>query len=416
MEKRGQAWSMDIIIAFIIFLTAIIIFFIYSVNYSGEVEDILRKLTYDGEIIFESILSKGYPSDWITGNVVNLGIISEGRINETKLERFYTYVQNNYSESKGMFNTEYDYYFFLGENVTINSQEVEGFGKPGVNKNNIDSANLIKITRFTIYRDKPTAAYLYIWQSSNVSLNESDSDGDGVLDKDDYCLTIPGNTEFQGCSQWLFLNNGNLNLKISGSGNNFNGGHLHSNGPIDISGSDNFFTDSVSSNLTITISGSNNNADSFDENQPEENFNFINCYDLTAANWTLHTGNLIISDSDQIINGDIVVDGFITISGENVIVNGGLAATGEIIIDGSNNRVNNAGLALCANDFITISGSNNNLNGISHVVGYMEIVGSQNNLNSIITGDMIDISGSENTFIYNRTNWEEFDSLLQEIN
>jgi len=41
--------------------------------------------------------------------------------------------------------------------------EIEGIGKPGTNKNDITAENLIKITRFTIYKEKPTTAYLYIW-------------------------------------------------------------------------------------------------------------------------------------------------------------------------------------------------------------------------------------------------------------
>jgi hypothetical protein len=163
MKKIGQVWSIDIIIAFTVFLIAILIFFIYSVNYSGEVEDTFKKLSYDGEIIFKNIFSEGYPEDWNSSNVVNIGIFSKNKINETKLERFYNLAENNYSITKDIFKTNYDYYFFLELNITINSLEIEGIGKPGTNKDDITSENLIKLTRFTIYKEKPTTAYLYIW-------------------------------------------------------------------------------------------------------------------------------------------------------------------------------------------------------------------------------------------------------------
>ena len=64
-----------------------------------------------------------------------------------------------------MFRTQYDYYFFLEENISINSTEFEGIGKPGTTKNNLNTTNLIKITRFTIFNEKPITAYLYIWDN-----------------------------------------------------------------------------------------------------------------------------------------------------------------------------------------------------------------------------------------------------------
>ena len=166
MKKSGQVWSMDIVIAFIIFLSAIIILFVYSINYSGEVEKTYDKLSYDGDIIMESLFLEGHPKDWNFGNVINIGITSNNKINETKLERFYNLVQDDYPRTKILFNTNYDYYFFLQDNITISPLEIEGIGKPGTNKNEINSTDLVKITKFSIYKEKPTTAYLYIWQET----------------------------------------------------------------------------------------------------------------------------------------------------------------------------------------------------------------------------------------------------------
>ncbi len=166
MKKSGQVWSMDIVIAFIIFLTAIIILFVYSINYSGEVEKTYDKLIYDGDIIMENLFLEGYPNDWNSGNVINIGIVSNNKINETKLERFYNFARDDYPKTKYIFKTSYNYYFFLQDNMTINSSEIEGIGEPGINENEINSQDLVKITKFTIYKEKPTIAYLYIWQET----------------------------------------------------------------------------------------------------------------------------------------------------------------------------------------------------------------------------------------------------------
>jgi len=160
-SKKAQAWGTDLIIAFIIFSFAIIFFYFYSFNYSNETEDILELLTYEGNFIADSILSPGYPDQWEESNVIEIGITTDGKINETKIKKFYQLTQNNYNKTKQIFGTKYDYYFFMG--TPINST-TEGIGEPGTNSTNIIASNLMKITRLTIYQNKPTTAYVYIFQ------------------------------------------------------------------------------------------------------------------------------------------------------------------------------------------------------------------------------------------------------------
>lgn len=159
--KKAQAWGTDLAIAFIIFSFAIIFFYFYSFNYSNETEDILELLTYEGNFIADSLLSPGYPNPWQESNVIEIGITTDGKIDQTKLNTFYEFTQNDYERTKRIFGTKYDYYFFMED--PINST-LEGIGKPGINSTNIAAQNLMKITRFTIYKNKPTTAYLYVFQ------------------------------------------------------------------------------------------------------------------------------------------------------------------------------------------------------------------------------------------------------------
>ncbi|MFH0711689.1 MAG: hypothetical protein V1889_01330 [archaeon] len=159
--KKAQAWGTDLTIAFVIFSFAIIFFYFYSFNYSNETEDILETMTYEGNFIADSILSPGYPTLWDESNVIEIGITTDGKINQTKLENFHELAQNNYEKTKQTFGTKYDYYFFMED--PLNST-LEGIGKPGTNSTNIAASNLMKITRFTIYQNKPTTAYVYIFK------------------------------------------------------------------------------------------------------------------------------------------------------------------------------------------------------------------------------------------------------------
>lgn len=163
--KKAQGWSLDIMIAGSIFIVGLVVFYFYSMNNPGESEETMDNLFYNGEIITESLLSEGYPKNWNINNVVTIGILdSNNKINETKLELFYNLSADDYNKTRRLFNTRYDYYFFLTETMTVNGTNIEGIGKPGFDKNNINAENLIKVTRFTIYKDKPVTAYLYIFE------------------------------------------------------------------------------------------------------------------------------------------------------------------------------------------------------------------------------------------------------------
>lgn len=150
---------------FALFLIAMLIFFVYALNNSEESEETFELLTYDGELISNSLLSVGYPENWQTSNVQTIGITTNGKVNQTKLEELYKmiYTNGNYTLTKRKFNTIYDYYFFFEENITINSVEVEGIGKPGISKDNISANNLVKTTRLTIYKNKTMPLYVYTW-------------------------------------------------------------------------------------------------------------------------------------------------------------------------------------------------------------------------------------------------------------
>ncbi len=164
-SKKSQIWSLDIIVGIIIFFIGIMLFYIYSINYSTETDETLEYLYYDGHVLMNSILSEGSPSNWNSGDVLRIGVLNDGQINATKLERFYNFSVSDYNRTKIVFDTKFDYYFFLDGGMGFDSGVVSGIGKPGFDTENIDAQNLIKLVRITIYNKKPTGAYLYIWEA-----------------------------------------------------------------------------------------------------------------------------------------------------------------------------------------------------------------------------------------------------------
>jgi len=166
ITKKAQVWSLDLMTAMALFLVGIMIFFMYSMNQSGEAESKLEILFYEGRVIGNSLVSPGYPENWDSASVATIGLVDNGRINNTKLQILYDMIntENKYSATKNIINTEYDYYFFFEENMTSIGPNVDGIGKPGATRNNIEARNLIKTTRFVVYENATTPIYLYIWE------------------------------------------------------------------------------------------------------------------------------------------------------------------------------------------------------------------------------------------------------------
>jgi len=157
-KKRGQAWGFDLMIATIIFISGIVAFYLYSLNYQTEAQETLDALFYEGNAIAQDILSEGFPTNWNINTVQKIGLKNEGKINATKLEYFYNLSVQDYQRTKILLDAKNNYYMNFSNGMVIGQQAIEGIGLPPSSP-----ANIIKITRFTIYGEKPTSINIFIW-------------------------------------------------------------------------------------------------------------------------------------------------------------------------------------------------------------------------------------------------------------
>ena len=143
-KKKGQVWSLDLIIAAVIFLIGIIILYNYAINYSTQSKNNLDELLYEGNLASELILSEE-----------DFGILSKGIVNQTKLDAFDALSD---SGKKSVLGVEYNFYF------TMDQLEIDRITRDYVgiiNSSQVD--NLVKITRLTVYKNKPVKFQLYAW-------------------------------------------------------------------------------------------------------------------------------------------------------------------------------------------------------------------------------------------------------------
>jgi hypothetical protein len=143
-NKKAQGWSLDIVVAGVIFLTGVITLYVYAINYSSQSQKQIDEMFYEGNLAAELILSDE-----------DFGILSENKINQTKLDDFH----NNYDDRKNTLGVTRNFYFII-DDLELNSAPAEYAGR----MNATETESNIKVTRIVIYKDKPTKFDLYIWE------------------------------------------------------------------------------------------------------------------------------------------------------------------------------------------------------------------------------------------------------------
>lgn len=157
-NKTGQGWGFDLVIASIIFTFSIVFFYIFSLNYSSGGQENLGELSHDGQLIADSFLSEGSPLNWNETNVVRLGVLSENRINDTKLAYFYNLTEKDYQRTKILLSIKNDYNINFSAPIYINGEQ-----KPIIGNSSQNARNLIRISRLNIYNNKPVSININVF-------------------------------------------------------------------------------------------------------------------------------------------------------------------------------------------------------------------------------------------------------------
>ena|SRR3989344_3556486 len=157
-KKRGQGWGFDAMVASMIFTVALTTFYLFAINYGKSDQNRFDDLARDANVLADTVLTEGVPANWDQTNVVAIGIITNNKINETKLKNWYDLAQANYPATRVFFSTSVNYFVNLSDQIYINDEPVEGIGlKPQENK------TVFRVSRFTTYREKPVTLYVVMW-------------------------------------------------------------------------------------------------------------------------------------------------------------------------------------------------------------------------------------------------------------
>lgn len=156
-HKRGQATVIDLLTAvfifFIIFITIIILFDVYSTRLQ---KDVLREELQDKAFMLtEILLSNGIPADWNSENVQSIGLsthdkhITEKRFDELK--------EISYEQAKGLFGLSgMDFY------IRILEANDDFLGEYG---NETETAkDIVSLRRIIFYENQAAQLEIRIWR------------------------------------------------------------------------------------------------------------------------------------------------------------------------------------------------------------------------------------------------------------
>lgn len=158
IKKGGQAWGIDLMIAAAVVMAGMTLIYLYSYQLASRGERQLDSMNAIGERLANALLTEGQPENWNRTSVTSIGILTEGKIDQQKLDDWYFLTQQDYNATRRIFRTDYQYFVNFTEPMFINSTYIGGIGLEP-----ISPERLIQITRFSLYQNKPVTIRIAIW-------------------------------------------------------------------------------------------------------------------------------------------------------------------------------------------------------------------------------------------------------------
>lgn len=162
--KKAQIWTVDFILGVSMFVILLVIglSLFLTINTDNDFEDATREAIYISNVL----MSEGSPSTWNSSTVIAPGLLSDGVLNNTKLESFSEFT---YAELKSFFAIRNDFSFFIRDDTGfINTGRCSyGFDFPNDNCEplfeELEYQNLVVINRFVAINNSIKNLVLYVW-------------------------------------------------------------------------------------------------------------------------------------------------------------------------------------------------------------------------------------------------------------
>ena len=161
---KGQMWSMDFIISFIMFFMAVVlVLFAWDYATTENYEQMLFNDMQSTGLIVSDVLvrTSGSPQDW-NMTAMAIGLASEeNTIDENKLRNFVFYM--DYNDSRRIMGMgSYEYYFIM---KNLDNQTMLIDGQPTVKGNYppVYVKNIVPVERYVLYGGELAKLSFIVW-------------------------------------------------------------------------------------------------------------------------------------------------------------------------------------------------------------------------------------------------------------
>jgi len=160
--RRSQSWYVDYIVSFVIFAIAL---FMLIENLPQMESESLDSISIEANVLSDSLLSEGNPANWNSTDVIEIGLLTQGVIDDSKVYRLNSVSYKGARALYGM-RSEFLIYFDKGGKL-YNISLFQYYGAPGANMTNIDSMfrprQIVHSRRLTSYKGDIIAMNVVVW-------------------------------------------------------------------------------------------------------------------------------------------------------------------------------------------------------------------------------------------------------------
>lgn len=149
---------MDFMIALLIFVIVIFIYYDFTFNLDEGEEDIIDDFILEGKLISSALVGSGYPNDWNKSNVEIIGLTNGNqRLDENKIQMFSNM---SYVEMKQIFRTTQEFYVYFSYQ---NGTRINFYNKNGFGKEPNEQLDILSTTRIVIYNSTLIDMVVQVW-------------------------------------------------------------------------------------------------------------------------------------------------------------------------------------------------------------------------------------------------------------
>jgi hypothetical protein len=179
-KKKSQSFSIEFILAFLLFSSAIVVSIkmISNIYKPTDFNDLVK----ESELLSDNLLSEGYPINWTTDDVIKIGLLDNNRLSVNKLLSLYNMT---YYEAKTASGVRKDFFIYFTRNKSVlnmfytidaynSTIDSCGYGSPQVIQQydgskciisfeNATHNNFVKISRLAVYNGTILTMNINMW-------------------------------------------------------------------------------------------------------------------------------------------------------------------------------------------------------------------------------------------------------------